>query len=326
MAIDSQQFRSALGSFATGITIVTTRDKVGRDVGLTVNSFNSVSLDPPMVLWSLAKKSQTRQAFIQAGYFAVHILAADQSELATRFASRMDRFSGLVLERGEKDIPLLQGCAARFQCKTVSRYEGGDHDIFVGEVVSFEHFDRPTLVFLGGRYAVALEKPDLSGQGTTTSSDLGRNTLGYLFARTYYHLRVRLRPELARLNLTEADSFILAALALNSPCTAAELADLVGVSGYQMTQQDMMRLAQRNLIDLRGSGDAGQVVQLADAGTKIVLNIASMSAAIESDAVTDLSYTEIELLKQMLRKIIRRTKAPWQKDPLVLESSGVEVR
>src|SRR5437667_9421165 len=87
-AIDTRLFRSALGAFTTGVTIVTTHDKSGVDIGLTVNSFNSVSLDPPLVLWSLAKSAASHRAFLEAEYFAVHILAADQEQLSNRFAQR----------------------------------------------------------------------------------------------------------------------------------------------------------------------------------------------------------------------------------------------
>ena len=114
-AIDAREFRNALGSFTTGVTIVTTRDASGHDVGLTANSFNSVSLDPPLVLWSLAKSSTSLSAFVEAKHFAVHILAADQEPLSNRFATRgADKFAGLQIERGEGGMPLLHGCAARF--------------------------------------------------------------------------------------------------------------------------------------------------------------------------------------------------------------------
>lgn len=157
---DPRQFRDALGAFTTGVTIVTTRDAQGRDVGLTANSFNSVSLTPPMVLWSLAKSSANLRAFVEAEHFAVHILAADQEPLSRRFAQRgADKFFGLELERGHGGIPLLAGCAARFECRTAFRYEGGDHEIFVGEVIGFEHFERVPLVFHGGSYAMAVQMP-----------------------------------------------------------------------------------------------------------------------------------------------------------------------
>jgi 3-hydroxy-9,10-secoandrosta-1,3,5(10)-triene-9,17-dione monooxygenase reductase component len=154
-----RRFRSALGAFATGVTIVTTRDGEGRDVGLTANSFNSVSLDPPMVLWSLARSARSLPAFLAASHFAVHVLAADQEELSMRFAARgLEKFAGLNLERGAQSIPLLRGCAARFQCRTAFRHEAGDHMIFVGEVEAFDHSDLPELLFHRGRYALAVPK------------------------------------------------------------------------------------------------------------------------------------------------------------------------
>lgn len=154
-AFDTRQFRQALGAFATGVTIVTTRDRDGNDVGLTVNSFNSVSLEPPLVLWSLARSSaQLLTAFTEAEYFTVHILAADQEALSNLFASRgVDKFAGLDVQRGVGDVPLLAGCTARFQCRTAHRYAGGDHEIFLGEVVAFENTECAPLLFHAGRYA-----------------------------------------------------------------------------------------------------------------------------------------------------------------------------
>src|SRR6185437_2508362 len=156
----ARRFRNALGAFATGVTIVTTREADGRDVGLTANSFNSVSLDPPMVLWSLAKNSRSLPAFLEASHFAVHVLAANQEELSLRFATRgADKFSGLDIDRGPQQVPLLHGCSARFVCRTAFRHEAGDHMIFVGEVEAFDRSDLPELLFHRGRYALAVPKP-----------------------------------------------------------------------------------------------------------------------------------------------------------------------
>src|ERR1700739_1521451 len=134
----TRQFRAALGTFATGVTIVTTRNAAGEDIGLTANSFNSVSLDPPMVLWSLARKSLSLPAFLHSGYFAVHVLSAEQEKLSMTFDTPgADKFAGLELRRGAGDIPLLPGCSAVFQCRMAFNYEGGDHVIFVGQVEEF---------------------------------------------------------------------------------------------------------------------------------------------------------------------------------------------
>ncbi|MCK9261784.1 MAG: flavin reductase family protein [Azoarcus sp.] len=149
----SRSFRNALGRFATGITVVTMRAPTGELVGLTVNSFNSVSLDPPLVVWSLSSNLPSLKLFEACEYYAINVLAADQEALSQRFASRMgERFSGLGYDHGEGGAPLLHGCCARFVCRNTARHEGGDHVIFVSEVVSFDRSDAEPLVYFGGAY------------------------------------------------------------------------------------------------------------------------------------------------------------------------------
>ena len=153
-----QAFRAALGRFATGVTIVTARDAAGQRIGLTANSFNSVSLDPPLVLWSLARRAGSLRAFSAGSHYAVHILAADQRALAERFAQQGgDRFGGLAVDDGAGGVPLLTGCAAVFECFNRSRYEEGDHVIFVGEVERCRHVEAAApLIFHGGRFFTEL--------------------------------------------------------------------------------------------------------------------------------------------------------------------------
>jgi 3-hydroxy-9,10-secoandrosta-1,3,5(10)-triene-9,17-dione monooxygenase reductase component len=170
-AIDPREFRNALGDFVTGVTIRDTAGPAGIDVGLTANSFNSVSLEPPMVLWSLALSSSKLPAFRHAPWWAVHILAAGQESLSARFATRgIDKFEGLPLSRGPGEIPLLEGCAARFICRTAYEHEGGDHAIFVGEVHEFDRAGHAPLVYHQGRYAGVL--PGESPGETTTLAPL----------------------------------------------------------------------------------------------------------------------------------------------------------
>ncbi len=150
---DQTAFRNALGTFVTGVTIVTARDGAGDPVGLTANSFNSVSLDPPMVLWSLALDSASLPAFRDAESWAVHILAADQQAMSDLFARRgEDKFGGLEAIDGPEGAPLIEGCAARFGCTARFEYEGGDHAIFLGEVVDFGRSEAEPLIYHGGRY------------------------------------------------------------------------------------------------------------------------------------------------------------------------------
>ncbi len=152
------EFRAALGMFATGVTIVTGRDADGTRVGLTANSFNSVSLAPPLVLWSLARQAGSMAAFARGSHYAINILAADQHELALRFSRREpDRFAGVAFEEGAGGAPILAGAAAVFECYNRSRYEEGDHVIFVGEVERCRHREgAQPLLFHGGRYFTEL--------------------------------------------------------------------------------------------------------------------------------------------------------------------------
>lgn len=154
----SADFRAALGSFATGVTIVTARTPDGGRVGLTANSFNSVSLTPPLVLWSLSRKAASLPAFAEGSHYAINILAADQRMLAERFASRTaDRFAGVAWTEGASGAPLIAGAAAVFECFNRSRYEEGDHIIFVGEVECCTMSpDATPLIFHGGRYFTEL--------------------------------------------------------------------------------------------------------------------------------------------------------------------------
>ena len=151
-------FRTALGTFATGVTIVTARTAEGERIGLTANSFNSVSLDPPLVLWSLSRSAGSMPVFAAGSHYAINILSAGQHTLAERFASKtMDRFAGVAWREGGSGAPLLEGAAAVFECFNRSRYEEGDHVIFVGEVERCTRREGASpLLFHGGRYYTEL--------------------------------------------------------------------------------------------------------------------------------------------------------------------------
>ena len=153
-SFSTDEFRDALGMFATGVTIVTARAADGSLVGLTANSFNSVSLSPPLVLWSLARSSGSMPALGAGSHYAINILAANQKELAERFAQKLlDRWTDVDFAEGLGGAPLLAGAAASFECFNRSRYDEGDHVIFVGEVerCSWREGASP-LLYHGGRF------------------------------------------------------------------------------------------------------------------------------------------------------------------------------
>ncbi|MEL7103590.1 MAG: flavin reductase family protein [Pseudomonadota bacterium] len=161
MSFDLRTFRDTLGLFVTGVTVITTRDAAGHPVGITANSFNSVSLDPPLILWSVGLNALSVQAFSNATAFAVHILRDDQADLSQRFAtSGGDKFSGLQLEFGLNDVPLLPDCAARLECLPHAQHAAGDHILFIARVHRLASDpDAMPLVYHGGRYAELADKP-----------------------------------------------------------------------------------------------------------------------------------------------------------------------
>ena len=161
MSFDIRTFRDTLGLFVTGVTVITTRDANGSPVGITANSFNSVSLDPPLVLWSVGLNALSLKAFSDANAFAVHILREDQAELSKRFAkSGTNKFEGLAIDSGLNGLPLLPDCAARLECVPYAKHKAGDHTLFIAEVQRLESdpHARP-LVYHGGRYAELADKP-----------------------------------------------------------------------------------------------------------------------------------------------------------------------
>lgn len=151
--IDSRHLRNTLGRFTTGVTIVTCCDAQGQFVGLTANSFNSLSLDPPLVLWSLRSASPTVEVYAAAPRFAINVLAEAQVDLARRFASRSDdRFGDGAWSLGEQGAPVLAGCAAVIECETLSHQVAGDHRLFIGRVLACSESALPPLVFQAGHY------------------------------------------------------------------------------------------------------------------------------------------------------------------------------
>jgi flavin reductase (DIM6/NTAB) family NADH-FMN oxidoreductase RutF len=156
------ELRKALGQFATGVTVVTARAADGVPVGLTVNSFASVSLDPPLVLWCLGLSAAHYDAFRLAEQQLINVLAADQLDIAQRFATRgADRFASVRWSPTDTGLPRLDGCTAWFECGVRSRYEEGDHLILVCRIESFEIARGKALIFHDSRYVTELAESPL---------------------------------------------------------------------------------------------------------------------------------------------------------------------
>ena len=317
---DSNLFRQALGSFTTGVTIVTTLDPAGADVGVTANSFNSVSLAPPMVLWSLGRNSTNIAAFVAAQHFAVHILASDQHALATRFAQKnIDRFAGLDYGRGVDRIALLDGCAARFECKTAFQYEGGDHVIFVGEVLNFEHCEREPLVFKRGRFGLAIGKTHVSlrpNSAETPDGAFAEDFLIYLLGRAYFQLLERIRPEFVKRELTDSQYLALSLLGVRDGRSVAELDALLAYSGTRVTPQLADHLvALGYVVSERPACDSPRLL-LTHRGRRVLIELLAVAEAASTDAEKGLDPSESHLLRQLLVSIVDASDTgiphPWQ--------------
>lgn len=157
---DPQKLRECLGKFATGVTVVTCNDAHGRPCGITANSFSSVSLDPPLVLWNIAKVSNSLQAYLAAEYFAINILTHDQQELSSHFATTDHTlFDHVDFGISDNGVPILPNTLACLECRTHQIHDSGDHYIIVGEIKQYRSGDQLPLVFFDRQY-VELATPD----------------------------------------------------------------------------------------------------------------------------------------------------------------------
>jgi 3-hydroxy-9,10-secoandrosta-1,3,5(10)-triene-9,17-dione monooxygenase reductase component len=305
---DPQDFRRALGMFATGVTIVTARAEDGSAVGITANSFNSVSMQPPMVLWSLAKNARSLAAFSGSAHWNVHILSNEQEALSNRFArAGEDKFAGLALVPSVNGAPLIPGCSARFQCRTAFQYEGGDHIIFVGEVIAYDASPLPPLLYVTGNYALAARKAapvSTEAQANVESAMYSENLLGYLFARAHFQFLAGFRNRLNERALSDADFFVLSTLSVCEPLTAGEIAAHVTYTATDIGSVELRALCDRGLLRRIEAADA---YQLSEAGRDAILHVLAAAKAVEADLVDRIGELEAAALRNLLKQAIVAT-------------------
>ncbi|PUA19476.1 flavin reductase [Glaciimonas sp. PCH181] len=320
---DQREYRNALGTFTTGVTIITACGKnsdnapanaaVDNYVGITANSFNSVSLDPPLVLWSLAKSSSSAPVFETADYWAVHILSHDQDALANRFAKRgVAKFAGLEIEKGLGGVPLLPACTTRMQCKTAYRYDGGDHIIMVGEVMHFDHSDVPPLVYQRGNYAIATRK-ELADEAealikaTTGAHIVNNSPMSHLLGNAYFQLYGKLREYGAQQGLNDTEFFVLNTLAAREGRSLAELNRLFAYAGHSplftvlddMTARGLLRVAAD-----RDESSSSDLFYLSKLGHTLAQKIADAGTQIETEMMGKMGTVDGIALRTLLRRFI----------------------
>lgn len=302
---DSGAFRRALGAFATGVAVVTTRAADGKPVGMTISSFNSVSLNPPLVLWSVARSALSLPAFQQASHWVVHVLSGQQESLSTRFSrAGEDKFAGLEIDNGLGGAPLLRDCAARFQCRTAFTYDGGDHEILVGEVLSFDRSEAPPLVFHGGRYAWAVQKDLQAGMLTGNFAD---DFLGYLLGRSHSQFYRQLKHQMLAAEISDDEQLLLGALTTRGSLTFAEIDAAVSHLLTGKIHHALDSLFARGFIQF--DEDGGRHV-LAPQGQEFALRIVAVSKAFEAQMTERFGSDDILTLKTLLRKLVTLTHSP----------------
>ena len=308
-SFDPKAFRRALGLFATGVTIVTTRAADGTPVGITANSFNSVSLQPPMVLWSLAKNARSLASFSECGYWNVHILSNEQEALSNRFArAGEDKFAGMALDQSANGVALIPDCTARFQCRNAFQYEGGDHIIFVGEVIEYDASQRPPLLYVTGDYALAARKAapiSTETQADPSASVYSENLLGYLLGRAHYQFLDKLRRPLAERGLTEADFFVLSVLIVSQPLTIEQIAAHVAYTGIDIGAVALQPLLTRGLLEPDAQNP--QALRLSPAGSDAILHVLAAAKAVEADLIDRIGEMEAASLRNLLKQAISTT-------------------
>ncbi|MBA1205003.1 flavin reductase [Pseudomonas capeferrum] len=308
IGFDPQAFRAALGTFTTGVTIITSQAEDGSPVGITANSFNSVSLDPPLVLWSLSKQARSLQTFSSGKHWNVHVLSIEQETLSGRFATQgEDKFAEIQLDTGISEAPLLHDCTARFQCRTAFQYEGGDHVIFVGEVLAFDHSDRAPLAFQSGQYALATRKPRSELRLATTppppECSYTEDLLGYLLGRGHYQVLNLLRHLLSNQQLDEQAFFVLAVLSIRDNLSLKEINTFVSYTGHVVTLAGMRFLERQDLVAIEG--DAAQLrFVLTAKGREMSLQHVALAKVVEEELTAKLGAADAQALKVLLKRMI----------------------
>ncbi len=298
------QFRIALGQFATGVTIVTTIDGGANPVGVTASSFNSVSLDPPLVLWSLAKTSQSMPAYQNSGGFNVHVLASHQSDLSNQFARPSDnKFKGVEWGSCDQGFPLLPEYAALFRCKTHFQYEGGDHIIFVGEVIDYQTHDLPVLVFHGGRYADAKQKTapaDPHELGVDLNSgQFSDDFLLYLLSRAHFQTSYPTRKACNAIGMSEPEYFCLSLLAMSKPLLEKEIVYRLEHTGHHPDAEIFARLLRKGWVEHKGSD-----IHISDSGRETFIKLLAHSKALEEQLLKHFTDDELAGASAFLKKLI----------------------
>lgn len=304
MSFDPKDFRRALGKFATGVTVITTRDEAGEDVGMTANSFSSVSMDPPLILWSVDKGNLGTKAYREADCFVVNVLNDSQVDISNRFARRgEDKFEGLDFSRGLGDVPVINGCASTFECRTWNTYDGGDHLIIVGEVLNYFYQESVrSLVFHNGRYALSEMHPAIRSREDAVPLEGGvlKDYVLYLLRQALFTYSSSFYPKLSAFDITAEEWRVLTLLADRSTLSAGEIGQLVSQPPQDLADT-LAWLSEKELLTTEGE-DRYCLTANGRSKASELLNLAFDHERI---MLSDLDESEVAALQSGLKKLIQ---------------------
>lgn len=301
---DPRAFRRALGNFATGVTVVTAADASGRKVGVTANSFNSVSLDPPLVLWSIDKRSSSHGVFEEASHFAVNVLAADQIDLSNNFARpKDDRFAEIAYEPGEGGAPVFADCSARFHCEKYQQVDGGDHWIMIGKVVAFDDFGRSPLLYHQGAYSMVLPhtrmtKGDDSQPPSSHVQGRLSGNLYYLMTQAVRAYQSSYQPRQLSTGLRTHEARMLMVLENDARLSASDLLREVAMPVREIDDA-VANLKRKGLVE-----DDEHGVRLTAAGIEQTELLWAIAREQQNEVFAEFSLDQIETFKTVLKRLI----------------------
>lgn len=301
MTFDPKDFRRALGKFPTGVTVITTRDSKGEPIGMTASSFNTLSIDPALVLWSIDKGAYSLDSFKKGSGFAINVLRNDQIETSNRFAKRgEDKFAGLETSDCANGAPLIPDTAAWFSCKTWEVYEGGDHLIIVGEVTDYGYASNVgSLVFHNGRYAVSATHPEghPPAQSLEAHGFLGGYLL-YMLRQTLNSYAMDFYPRLTKFDVTVEEWRVLTLLEKGEPISLEDISQSVSQPLKELMETGEW-LQEKGLLAMLDN----KALQATEKGKKLASDMLDMAIEHEKRVLSTLDSAEQKMFKSMLERV-----------------------
>lgn len=305
--IDPKAFRRALGNFATGVTVITAQDSEGNRVGVTANSFNSVSLEPALILWSIDKRSRSQDVFLNASHFSVNVLAVDQVEVSNNFARPVeDKFAGMDYIEGAGGAFILNNCAAHFECENYQTIDAGDHIILIGKVVNFSDNGKAPLLYHQGAYSAVLPHPSLkvsenvAEYNATQSSTQLYDNMHYLLTQAVRSYQNEYYPKQLAVGLSVSEARLVMVLYGEHGSTKEEMLREVGMPMREINVA-VDALKHKGLIECHD-----RRLSLTKKGQETAKGLCDIAVSHQKAVFDHYSTEEITSFKKILRELIAR--------------------